>query len=637
MEGTISITSSGNLGFVSGEGMEEDVKIFPQFLNTACHGDTVEIALLPRSKRDTRIHGEVTKVIRRAREEFVGTLDKQDPTKNFAFVIPDDSRMQDIFLPDARSKEIRHHMKVLVKITDWGDPKKNPVGTVLKVLGKKGENEVEMQSILLESGHPLGFPPEVMGEAQKIQRNARPIPKQEKDSRKDFTSIVTFTIDPADAKDLDDALSIRKLDGGLFEVGIHVADVSHYVKEDSSLDRYAREHGTSVYLVDRTVPMLPPELSNDLCSLNPGEDKLTFSAVFTMTREGNVQDRWFGRTVIHPNARLSYEEAQQIIDTGKGAYAKELGDLNAIAQHLQRQSKNRGALDFEQAEIRFDLDPAGRPLRIYEKTPLATHKLIEEFMVLANREVAEYFSRQEKKNGGLPVYRIHEAPDQKALQDLFAFLGILGHIIQVPQKITSKELNKLFEKVRGTAEEYLVETTAMRSMEKAIYSLDAKGHFGLALDHYTHFTSPIRRYADLMTHRALFGYLTGSPAPEQKRPQYRSILANLTQREVDAMGAERSSIKYKQTEYMLQKKGEVFEGLITGVTSWGIFIQEKTTKAEGLVWTRDIPGDSYTLDEEKYALIGATGKKKYALGDFVKIQVLGGNLDQKTLDFKLLS
>jgi len=635
--GTIHIASN-NVGYVTVEGVEQDVQIQTQFLNTALHGDEVEIALLPKNIHDTRMQGEVVRVLERAKTEFIGTVDKKDPKKNFAFVIPDDSRMQsDIFIPDARSKEIKDNYKVVVKITNWGGAKKNLSGEITQILGEKGDNNVEMQSILLESGYQPGFTKEVVKEAQDLQRAAKPIPSAEIESRRDLRSTPTFTIDPSDAKDLDDALSVKKLNDNLFEIGVHIADVSHYVQEDSPLDMQARQKGTSVYLVDRTSPMLPEELSSDICSLNPGEDKLAFSVVMKMTSDGRVTEKWFGKTVIHPDTRFSYEEAQQVIDKNEGKHANELYHLDAISRKLQEQRKQRGALEFDQVEIQFELDSSGKPIRIYKKAELHTHKLIEEFMILANREVAGYFKEQIKKGNGFGVFRNHDAPEHKNIDDLFNFLGALGYDLETPTKaLTTKELNNLFAAVKGKNEEYLVETVAMRGMEKAVYSTENKGHYGLALDTYTHFTSPIRRYADLTVHRLLQKYLEGRPVPKKAEIKYKKILDGLLHKEIGAMEAERNSIKYKQIEYMLEKKGQVFEGIVISIFNWGMFIQENTTKSEGLVRTRDMQDDFYELDEQNYALIGVRTKKKYTIGDTVKIKVTGGDIDQKMLDYKIV-
>lgn len=640
MRGTMHIASN-NIGYVAVEDMEQDVQIQTQFLNTALHGDEVEIALLPKHPSDTRVQGEVTRVVERARTEFVGTIDKKDPERNFAFLIPDDYRMQrDIFIPDARDKSVKHNHKAVVRIIDWGDTKKNPAGEIVRMLGKKGDNEVEMESILFESGYRPGFEKEIVEEARSIQKRAKPIPEQEITARVDLRDLPALTIDPADAKDLDDALSVKPLDNGMFEVGIHIADVSHYVRPGSLLDKEAKRKGTSVYLVDRTSPMLPEELSNDLCSLNPEEDKLAFSALLTMTKDGEVKDRWFGKTVVRTNARFSYEEAQAIIDDDKknAPLANELRTLSVISKNLQEKSRQRGALEFEQVEINFELDENGKPVRIYEKDMVPTHKLIEEFMIVANREVAGYLKEQIKKQGGFGVFRNHNVPERKEINDLLEFLHTKGYELEFPGKTTfaAKELNKVFEAVKGEDEEYLVEMAAMKDMEKAVYSVENKGHWGLALEHYTHFTSPIRRYADLMVHRIMQGYLEKQPVRESEEPKYKKVLEGLLQKEINAVDAERSSNKYKQVEYMLGKKGQTFEGIVVSVFNWGMFIQENKTKSEGLVKTRDMQDDFYEIDETSYSLVGTRTNKKYTIGDTVKFKVIGGDLEQKMLDLKLV-
>ena len=636
-EGVIYIASN-NVGYVDVEGIEQDIQIQPQFLNTAFHGDVVEIALLPKSKKDTRTQGEVIRVKERSRKEFVGTIDMKNPKKSFAFLIPDDSRMHvDIFIPDAKKSGAKDGQKALVEIVDWGDAKKNPEGSIVKTLGEKGDNDVEMQSILLESGYRPDFPESVLKEAEKIQKQAHNIPREERNSRKDMTNIPTLTIDPSDAKDLDDALSIRKIDGNTFEVGIHIADVSHYVKEGSRLDLHAREKGTSVYLVDRTAPMFPENLSNDICSLNPGEEKLSFSVILNISKNGEVKSRWFGKTIINPDQRFSYEEAQKVLDKGTGKYAAELKNLNALAEKFQQQREKRGALTFEQEEIEFELDETGKPVNIIKKKILAAHKLIEEFMILANKEVATYFHTQEEGSNGFGIYRIHQPPKKKGLHELLDFLNVMGYDLKKPKKtITARELNNIFKAVKGKNEEYLVAAIAMQNMEKAIYSLENKGHYGLALKNYTHFTSPIRRYADLMVHRTLQAYLNDNPLGRDLRQKYKGILNGLTSKEVNAMQAERDSIKYKQIEYMLERKGEIFEGIIVNVFNWGMFVQEKSTKAEGLVTTRDMQDDFYILDDDEYAIVGTRTDNKYAIGDTVKIRVMDGDLDQKRLDYQLV-
>ncbi|MDX1607737.1 MAG: ribonuclease R [Candidatus Spechtbacterales bacterium] len=636
MEGIIYIASNGT-GYVDVEEFDQDVQIQPRFLNTAMHGDKVKIALLPKSKRDTRTQGEVVEVLERARHEIVGTIDKQHPKKNFAFLIPDDTRIHtDIFIHDARDKKIKHNHKALVRITDWGRGKKGPAGEVIKMLGKKGKNDVEMLSILLDSGYRPDFPKEAIKQAEQIQNRASAQIQKEKNSRKNYTDIPTITIDPSDAKDLDDALSVRKIEGGIFEVGIHIADVSYYVKENSPLDMQARGKGNSVYLVDRTIPMFPEILSNDLCSLNPGEDKLAFSAILKITKNGQVKDRWFGKTVINPDKRFSYEQAQKVIDAGKGECAQELKYLDELAKIFQKQREERGALTFEQEEVQFELDKNGRPVRIYQKDILEAHKLIEEFMILANREVATYFSKIAKKRNSFGIYRVHDAPRKKNIDELLDFLNTLGYDLKAPGKsITTKQLNSIFKAVKGKEEEQIVETAAMQDMEKAVYSVENRGHYGLALKNYTHFTSPIRRYADLMVHRILQTYLSGNAPQKGQLKKYKKILKDLTKKEINAMQAERDSIKYKQIEYMLERKGEIFEGIIISVFNWGMFVQEKNTKAEGLVRTRDMQDDYYILDEDAYAIVGTNNKKRYSIGDMVKVKVKGGDPEQKMLDFVL--
>jgi ribonuclease R len=636
LTGLISITSFGT-GYVTVGELEEDVQIQPQFLNKALHNDEVEISLFPQVKGE-KLSGEVVDIVRRAKMEFVGTIQKKKGT-NFAFVIPDDKRMYlDIFISASETKKVQNNYKVLVRIKDWKDARKNPNGEILKVIGKKGDNNVEMESIVLEKGFEVGFPQAVEREANMLEKTAKPISPAEIAKRRDFRGVLTFTIDPYDAKDFDDAISYKKISEDLFEVGMHIADVSHYVREGSHLDKEALHRGVSIYLVDRTIPMLPEVLSNDICSLKQKEDKLTFAAVLTITRSGEIKNRWIGRTIINSNRRFVYEDAQEILDKKDGLYYQELNDLNVLAKIFKQKRMDSGALDFEKDEVKFQLDAKGKPLSVTAKSRTDIHKLVEEFMILANREVASYLSDDIKKiSKGSSIYRIHDLPKQQSMDELLAFVRRLGHQVKMKgEKISSKELNDLFEKIKGSPEESLIKTAAMRSMAKAIYSTHNIGHYGLALANYTHFTSPIRRYADLLVHRVLEKHLKGGHLNEEKSAMYHELTAGLTVREIDATDAERTSIALKQTEYMLERIGEVYEGIISGITNWGIYVEENYTKANGMIKLKDLQDDYYVFDKASYSLMGTKTKKKYAVGDLVKIKVVGGDLENKTIDYQFV-
>ena len=632
-KGIIGITSKGT-GYVTSAEFDMDIQIEPQFLNTALHGDEVEFFVFPQIEKE-RLDGEIIRVLWRAKMEFVGTVDKRKGSA-ISFIVPDDKRMYtDIFISPAESGRVRNNWKVLVRIIKWDDPKKNPEGRIVKLLGKKGDNDAEMESIVLEKGFQMKFPPKVEKEAELLGKISKPIPRKDIDGRRDFRRITTFTIDPEDAKDFDDALSFKKVSDDVFEIGVHIADVSHYVREGGRLDEEARRRGVSIYLVDRTIPMLPEVLSNDVCSLNPGQDKLTFAAVLTISSGGHIQKAWLGRTIINSNKRFAYEEAQKALDEKKGEYYDELNRLNELAKILRGKRMKMGALDFDKEEVKFKLDAKGKPLSVAQKPRLDVHKLVEEFMILANKEVASYLSREVKRiNKGASVYRIHGAPKKEAIDELLFLLRMLGHEIEVKgENISSKELNEIFEKIKGKPEESLVKTVAMRSMAKAIYSIRNIGHYGLALENYTHFTSPIRRYADLLVHRILERHLKGGHLRSQEIAWHHNFAAELSQREIDATDAERSSVAYKQVEYMLGKTGHVFEGVISGITTWGVYVEESRTKASGMVKFKDMKDDFYVFSKETYSLVGTRRKRKYSVGDKVKIKIIGGDLERKILDY----
>lgn len=634
--GIISITAMG-IGYVTIVDSVDDVQVQPQFLNTAMHGDEVEVILFAQAEGE-KLNGEIVKVIKRAKMEFVGTIDKREGSA-FSFVVPDDKRMyMDIFISPADTKKIENGFKALVKIEKWDDPKKNPEGKILKVIGKKGDNDVEMESIVLEKGFQVGFPQKVEKEAELLEKKSRVISEKDIAERRDFRNVTTFTIDPEDAKDFDDAISFQGIPGGLFEIGVHIADVSHYVTDGSELDKEAQYRGVSIYLVDRTVPMLPEVLSNDICSLNAKQDKLTFSAVLTISADGHLKNVWLGRTIINSNKRFVYEEAQGVLDAGRGEYFHELDHLNKIAKMFKEKRMKGGALDFEKDEVKFKLDAKGKPVEIIQKKRLDIHKLVEEFMILANKEVASYLEKEIKKiSKGASIYRIHDVPKKEAVSELLAFLRSLGHDMQEKgENISSKELNAIFEKIKGSPEESLIKTVAMRTMAKAIYSTRNIGHYGLALENYTHFTSPIRRYADLLVHRVLDKHLKGGHLSDEESAWYHNLAAGLSQREVGATEAERSSVSLKQTEYMMARVGTIYDGVISGITNWGIYVEENHTKANGMIKLKDLQDDFYVFKKETYSLVGTKTKKKYSIGDEVKIKVVGGDLERRTIDYRFV-
>jgi ribonuclease R len=642
--GIISITSKG-VGYIKNPELEEDIEVQNQFLHTALHGDEVE-AVLGAKNAYGRQSGEVTKIIRRAKTVFVGTLEKEHGTY---FLVPDDKKMYvDIMVTPESVIGANLGEKVLVHMAEWTDQKKGPHGSMVKVLGAKGNNDVEMESIVLERGFDTDYPEAVELEAQNIERNsaellAKGIASAEFGSvqpRRDVRDVFTCTIDPADAKDFDDALSIRTLDNGNFEVGIHIADVSYYVREKTALDAEARKRAFSVYLVDRTIPMLPHILSNGVCSLNPNEDKLTFSAIFEMNAQGQVLDRWFGRTVMNSDKRFTYEEAQEVLDTeGKsGPHWDKLLPMKKIADKLREEKMRHGAIDFEQDEVKFRLDETGKPIGVYKKPRLDTMKLVEEFMLLANREVAQFiFEKNKKFNRDLAVYRVHDVPDKEKIAELSIFLKALGYDLDTSKKqITPKDIQKILNEVTGDPNEALIKTATIRSMAKAAYSTRNIGHFGLAFTYYTHFTSPIRRYPDLLVHRILQDAIDGKKIDDEHVAYYTRACVESSQREIAAADAERASIKYKQIEYMQSRVGQTFDGIISGVSEWGIYVEEAETRAEGMVKLRDLTDDFYELDAKKYTVIGQAKGKKYTLGDKVRVKLVSADLEKRTLDWNFL-
>ncbi len=608
----------------------EDVFIAPNNVHHALNQDRVKVLLLPKRK-GRKIEGQIVEILERHKTQYVGILEL---SKNFGFVVPDSQSMPyDVFITKENIKSAKNGQKVLVKIVDWPEHSNNPFGEIVEVLGKPGDNDVEMMSILADNDFPLSFPKTVEKEAAKIEAG---ITKEVIAERKDFRDVWTVTIDPVDAKDFDDALSLKKLEDGLWEVGVHIADVSHYVTPGSIIDGEAFNRGTSIYLVDRTIPMLPEKLSNGVCSLRPEKEKLTFSVIFKMNEEAQVLDTWFGKTVIRSDRRFAYEEVQEIIDTGSGEFSEDILKLHGLAEILREKRFKSGAINFHSPEIRFQLDKKGRPIEAYVKETGTANFLVEEFMLLANRAVASHIGKPEnKKPPKTFVYRVHDQPNPEKLNTFLQFLGKLGYTLNIQsQQALAKSYNKLLQDVKGKGEENMVESIAIRTMAKAYYSTDNIGHYGLAFPFYTHFTSPIRRYPDLMVHRLLERYLEGKASVQKEN--YEEKCKHASEMERRAVEAERESIKYKQVEYLLDKQGQIFDGLISGVSKWGIFVEIVESKSEGLIRFSAMKDDFYYLDEDNYQIIGRQFGQKFRLGDPVKVIVKNIDLGRRQLDFELV-
>lgn len=630
LTGTVAITTDGSGFIIPDDEFENDIYVAPRKLKTALHGDKVKVYVYAKST-GKRKEGEVVEILERAKMEFTGIL---KISERFAFFIPDDKKMvHDIFIPLPDLNGAQHGEKAIAKITEWPEDAKNPVGIITRVLGKQGENNTEMNAILAEYGFPLQFPAEVEKEANEI---SDVITDDEIKKRRDFRNILTFTIDPFDAKDFDDAISFKVLENGNYEIGVHIADVSHYVLPDSALDKEGYERGTSVYLVDRVIPMLPERLSNGLCSLRPKEDKLCFAAVFELDHNANVITQWFGKTVIHSDRRFSYEEAQEIIEGNSTELYEEMKILNELAYKLRDRKFKEGAISFESTEVKFKLDEAGKPIGVYVKERKDAHKLIEDYMLLANRKVAEFIAKKGKgKNKYTFVYRAHDSPKEEALLNFANFAMRFGYKINTKNdKEIARSLNHLMEDVEGKKEQNVLTQLAIRSMAKAIYTTKKSSHYGLAFDHYTHFTSPIRRYPDVMVHRLLEHYLGGGKSLSEEEYEKRAIYTS--QMEKKAADAERASVKYKQAEFLEDNIGREYNGLISGVTEWGMYVEIIENKCEGMIRLRDISDDFYVLDEKNYCIIGQRKKKKYQLGDEVKILVKKVDLSKRQIDFTLV-
>ncbi len=632
VEGVLRITKRG-LGLVSIEGIQDPVEIDPADLNTALDGDRVLVALFGK-KASSRASGAITKILLRNKMQFAGTLTKEGGA---FFLIPDDTKMYiPILIPEQLLQGAKKGEKVFGEITHWTDPKKNPLGRVLHVLGKPGNNDAEMFAIVLEKGFAPKHDPAVLEAAAHIPGD---ITKADLVGRRDFRNTLVFTIDPWDAKDFDDAISFARLPNGNVEIGVHIADVSHYVTPKSIIDKEAAERATSIYLVDRTIPMLPERLSNDLCSLVPNKDRLTMSAVFEMNTKGEVLNEWFGKTIIHSNRRYTYEEAQEVLETGVGDYADELNQINAIAKTLRTQRIKDGAIAFEADEVKFKLDEQGRPLSVYTKVMKDSNKLIEEFMLLANKHVATFLAKRDPRTEKAFVYRVHDMPKEERMQELSDFLSTLGITLRRSKKTgqwESKDINRMLELVQHRAEFAMIQMATVRSMAKATYTTKNIGHYGLGFSFYTHFTSPIRRYPDLMVHRLLQAELTNKPISQKALEQHEHIARYCSQMEMDATDAERSSIRLKQCEYFLPRLGTAIEGTISGVTEWGIYIEDKVTKAEGMIHIKDLPNDFFFFEEKNYRLVGKNTKATFRLGDTVRATVTDVDMRRKQLTMKLL-
>jgi ribonuclease R len=630
LTGKVDVTRQGSAYIVPDDESTDDIFVYEHNMNQALHGDRVKVKVF--NKKGNRSEGEIVEILEKSKRTFVGKI---EVSPKYAFVVPDSKNMPyHIFIPLSSVKGAQNGQKVVVEIVEWKKEMKSPTGKVVDILGESGDVNVEMHAILAEFDLPYSYPEHIDKLAQRISGK---ITAGDYANRRDFRDIATFTIDPKDAKDFDDALSIRMLGNGHWEIGVHIADVTHYVKSNSLINREAEERTTSIYLVDRTVPMLPERLSNFICSLRPDEEKLCFSAVFELDNKAIVKNEWFGRTVILSKRRFTYEEAQEIIETGQGDYAQELLKMNTLAQILRKDRFKNGAVTFEREEAKFELDEKGKPLRVYFKEMKESNQLVEEFMLLANKKVAEKIGK--KVTGQKPktfVYRIHDKPDFEKLNNFGSFIKRFGYSLKLDNDARlSKEMNKVLAEVKGKPEAGLIETLAVRSMAKAIYSTANIGHYGLAFPYYTHFTSPIRRYPDMMVHRLLAAYLGGEKSADVE--YFDKMCKQSSTMEQRAADAERASIKYKMIEFMEDKIGEIYDGLISGVTEWGIFVELIDTKIEGMVSVRSMKDDYYYFDEDNYRIVGRSSGITYTLGDKVTVKLTNADILQKHIDFQLIN
>ncbi len=630
--GKVDMKQTGK-AYVIPENKTEDIYIAPNNTNKALHGDIVKVLLFPKRK-GRKTEGEIVEIISRSKKQFVGII---KISNDFGFLLPDNTNMTvGIFIPSNKLNNAKNGDKVIVNLIDWPEDSKNPFGEVIQVLGKPGNNEVEMSSILAEYNFPLSFTKETLIESEKINTD---IPQEEIIKRKDFREITTFTIDPEDAKDFDDALSIKRISKDCWEVGIHIADVTYYFKANSAINKEAYERGTSVYLVDRVVPMLPEKISNEVCSLRPYENKLCFSVVLEIDENAKVLKEWIGKTIIQSNKRFTYEEVQKIIETKKGDYADEILILNSLAKKLRTKRFAEGSINFESKEVKFKLDEkTGKPLEIYIKEMKDSNRLVEEFMLLANKTVAKSINKLNLKEQPVFVYRVHDEPAPEKITDFALFVSKLGYNIKLDtRKNLSYSLNKIFKQIKGKAEENMIESLAIRTMAKAHYSTNNIGHYGLAFDYYTHFTSPIRRYPDIMVHRLLEYYILKKNKKTLDKREYEQYCIHSSERERQAIEAERASVKYKQVEYLSTQIGKEFNGHISGISKWGIYVELENNYCEGMIPLYYLEDDYYILDEENYLFYGRRTGVKYKLGDKIKIKVVKVDFSKKQIDFTLVN
>lgn len=647
-EGPIAVTRTGK-GFFSYDLNEEDIFIPDRALGGAFPGDIVKVQVTGTSfdpkTRGKRAEGKVVDIVTRTRTSFVGKLIQEDGR---TLLIPDWKKMYVPFL--VRGENLPLNFKVVLTLGGWEREAPYPWGTVTEVIGEAGVHETEMRALALSQGFSSDFPPGVVSDAKKLEETGEGMIAEEAKTvipfvwgeaspeRRDFRGVPTFTIDPADAKDFDDALSVRRLPNGDLEVGVHIADVSFFVRPGTAIDTEARKRATSVYLVDRTIPMLPHVLSTNFCSLNPEVERLAVAAVFILDKDGNTTDRWFGETIIRSDKRFTYEEAQEVLDSGTGVMHEELVSIRELAQKMRKRRVAAGAIEFDTAEVKIELDETGKPIAIRLKERKDTNLLIEDYMLLANVAVAEELSTLGKKNGGFEgVFRIHDAPNAERIIDLAAFLKVMGYDLPITAdgRVKGADLNKLLDQVKGKPEEYLIKTATLRSMSKAIYTTKNIGHFGLAFEHYTHFTSPIRRYPDVLTHRLLKHYAADEPMSKKEIAEFDALALHSSEREVSAAEAERDSIKMKQVEFLAEKVGEVFAGVISGVTDRGLYVELNDTHADGMIRINALGNDYYIYDQKRYRLVGERTRKEYALGDPVQVKLIAARIPERELDFEL--
>jgi ribonuclease R len=628
--GTVEMMSTGKAYVINDQG-GDDIFIAPNNTKDALNGDKVRVFIFPKRK-GRKLEGQIVEVVQRNKTKFVGTV---EVSKNYAFVVPDDMRLPvDFFISKEHLNHAKNGQKVIVEFIEWPEHARNPFGKIVQILGNPGEHKVEIESIVFDYNFESEFPKQVEAEAAKIQNEIDPA---EIKKRRDFRDTFTITIDPFDAKDFDDAVSLKKLNNGLYEVGVHIADVSHFVKPGSAIEAEAFNRATSIYLVDRVIPMLPEKLSNEVCSLRPHEEKLAFSAVFIMDEEAQIKEEWFGRTVINSDHRYTYEEAQEIIEGQEGSYKEEILKLNDLATKLRNQRFNKGSIKFHSVEVKFKLDEESNPIGVYIKEQKDAHRLIEDFMLLANKKVAEFIGKNNDKQAAKTfVYRVHDEPDPEKLNTFAQFVKKLGYHLKLNTRSdVVHSYNQLFKDIEGKGEKNMIETIAIRTMSKAYYSTQNIGHYGLSFPYYSHFTSPIRRYPDLMAHRLLDHYL--NKGKSVSAAEYEEKCKHSSQMERNAIEAERASIKYMQAVYMLDKIGQTFEGLISGVSKWGVYVELLDSKVEGMVRMSHMQDDFYFLDEENYQVKGQRYGKQYKLGDAVRIQVKDINVQKKQLDFTFVA